>query len=620
MYDFDQDHEIDNEWKEFLNEFMMPLTNVEEDDEKSDPEYVAAESVPVDREELRPVRVSKKELNQLISELLEDSCLNFDSEPSTSSKRSSSDGLLNSKSKRQRMSSQSPKISSRMYTAQELLLSTPPSSRYDSSVSGPSTSNDKRKDKKSTPSEQSEQISVNPFYQQHQLTPQRMGFTTPTLMESPTVFPSPPTTQLILQTPPAPEMSKFPQITGVYGSVPSTPNQQAQTPSILVMNSQNQLELTSPLNLINQAFCSNGIVQLPQFQSVVVQVPTIDLLQNRVNFSSLVAQNTEPSTSEDAPSSDVEDSQNSLNEKKKPITNRKVKLEEFDYLETMEPPEEKVFSDDCRGFTAEQKEIFEQQMRMHAQLLAQHHLQTYANPKWWEKSEPMKKNLIELKEIVNPKVSPLTSVHINNCLTMCNSWERELEENSERNKKYAEFLYEEFDYDVKAFDDHHPFRGRFHNRLMEHILSSKAILYPMLLPKIPFRAVTFNQIAPTNSELCLMAFGLQRFYQELYDKLNSKNPFKIRDPKIGSITRHIIREFKSFRLEKNLIKIFETYKGHPKMNPIKYFFAHKKAPPFEHELEVIKKIVAPKNLRRGLLPKIWDTYMFSYNRVRCLFN
>lgn len=610
MYDFDQEHEIDNEWKDFLNEFMMPLTNVEEDDEKSDPEYVAAESVPVDKEELRPVRVSKKELNQLISELLEDSCsLNFDTEPSTSSKRSSNEVVPNSKTKRQRMSSHSPKISSRMYTSHEL-LSTPPHS----SLPEPSTSIEKRKDKKPLPVDQNEPTPVSPFYQNHQLTPQRMGFSTPTLFQSPAVFPSPPMTQLSLQSPPpATEVSKMPQITGVYGSIASTSN---PPPSILVMNSQNQLELTSTINLINQAFCSNGIVQLPQFQSIVVQVPTIDLLQNRVNYSSLLSQQLEPAVSDES-ALPVSELQENISERKKmrKKIHHKIKLNDFEYLETIEPSEEKVFPEEWRGFTVEQKKIYEQQMRMHAQLLAQHHLQFYANPKWWEKAEPMKKNLLELKDVVDPQVSLLTAVHINECLTLCNSWEKILEENTERNKRYAEFLYEEFDYDMKAGEAQRSFKGRFHNRLMEHILCSKAIIYPMLLPKVPFRAFTFNQIAPSNSELCLLAFGLQRFQTELYNKLNKFNPYKIRDPKIGSIARSIIREYKSFRQERNLVKIIEGYKSHPKMNPIKYFFIHKKAPPFNHVLHTVDKIIPPKNLMRGLLPKNWDAYMFSHDRV-----
>ncbi|XP_055541136.1 uncharacterized protein LOC129727367 [Wyeomyia smithii] len=69
MYDFDC--EIDHPWKEFLSEFTKPLPNHAEDDDETDPEYVAAGKIPIDCEELREAKVSRKELNELVSELLE---------------------------------------------------------------------------------------------------------------------------------------------------------------------------------------------------------------------------------------------------------------------------------------------------------------------------------------------------------------------------------------------------------------------------------------------------------------------------------------------------------------------------------------------------------------------
>lgn len=68
MYDFDPD--LDNEWLEFLSDFTKPMSKetVEVDDDEGDPEYVAADAVPIDKEELRDPKVSKKELNDLIQE------------------------------------------------------------------------------------------------------------------------------------------------------------------------------------------------------------------------------------------------------------------------------------------------------------------------------------------------------------------------------------------------------------------------------------------------------------------------------------------------------------------------------------------------------------------------
>ncbi|XP_059607569.1 uncharacterized protein LOC132255513 [Phlebotomus argentipes] len=71
MYDIDCD--MDNVWQEFLNAFRRPLPTPEthEEDEEADPEYVAADQIPLDKEELREVKVSRKELSDLMAELFD---------------------------------------------------------------------------------------------------------------------------------------------------------------------------------------------------------------------------------------------------------------------------------------------------------------------------------------------------------------------------------------------------------------------------------------------------------------------------------------------------------------------------------------------------------------------
>ncbi|XP_053692842.1 uncharacterized protein LOC128741221 [Sabethes cyaneus] len=74
---YDLDCEMDHSWKEFLFNFTKPLPNHAEDDDDTDPEYVAAGKIPIDFEELREAPVSRKELNELVSEFIE--CgLNYD--------------------------------------------------------------------------------------------------------------------------------------------------------------------------------------------------------------------------------------------------------------------------------------------------------------------------------------------------------------------------------------------------------------------------------------------------------------------------------------------------------------------------------------------------------------
>lgn len=138
-----------------------------------------------------------------------------------------------------------------------------------------------------------------------------------------------------------------------------------------------------------------------------------------------------------------------------------------------------------------------------------------------------------------------------------------------------------------------------------------------MLPKTPLRSVRMHKIDPPNSELSLIAFGIEHCYNELYRELNSFNPRKIREPKVNSIARAIVRAYNSFRNEHKMLRLIESYRNSPHMNPIKYYFIHKKSPGFRHFIEDVdlNNMKAPKQLRRGLLPRIWDTYMFSHERV-----
>lgn len=76
MYDYECDNE---DWVNFLKEFMQPLPKDPEDDDEADPEYnVMADEEVVDKEEFRMDRaskVSRKEERDLYRELIEECIL-----------------------------------------------------------------------------------------------------------------------------------------------------------------------------------------------------------------------------------------------------------------------------------------------------------------------------------------------------------------------------------------------------------------------------------------------------------------------------------------------------------------------------------------------------------------
>lgn len=241
-------------------------------------------------------------------------------------------------------------------------------------------------------------------------------------------------------------------------------------------------------------------------------------------------------------------------------------------------------------------------------MLAVNFLQFYAHPFWWQQANKNKENLQVLNEIFQ-------SSHIQNCLDLCESWETDLQDNNESNKKYIEFLHEEVQTDQMAFKEKRRFKGRFYNRFMERILQSNAILYPSLLPHCPFRSIKFLRVDPTNSELFLIALAYDHCYDALSKELNGCNPKRVRIPQFIRIVSAIIRTTGSFRTEGAMEKMIEKYKSHRLMNPIKYYFQHKKAPAIVHEIIQVNSGQLPKDLEKGSLPAIWEKYKFSAERV-----
>jgi hypothetical protein len=600
MYDFDMydDNEADNEWKEFLNEFMLPLAGQSDEiDDDADPEYVAEPMPVVDKEELKSVRVSKKELNQLISELLEDSCsAMFDNEPLA--KRGESSTTMNAK--HQAKTTPQSKIKSQLHSPKASTKIVP---RINELNTPPHTV-EIPKIVETTP-EPLAQAPQHQYYSPMQLqTPQRPGYFTPTAYQSPSTSLN---SSIVL----SPPQLQHQQIINQDIS-PSA--------SILVIN-QNQLEIRSLADsngafnsnsIISQGFYSNGFYTLPQFQTVVVQVPTIDLLQNGLNFTSPIAKSSVVNTSENA--IEPPPIQPNITDDTKQLLRRESKLKTFDYLNYEQPPTAMKFVQNAKGFTCEQRHVFEEQFRMHCQMSAQNFLQFYAHPKFYNLAESQKSHLLELE-----RVCPKNNItHHSECTKLCNRWERDLAENSEKNQKYIGFLHEEVELDEESFKERKFFKGRFHNRMMEAMLQSSAIIYLSLIPKIPFRAVKFSKIDPTKSELLMIALGMEHANDKIYQELNSKNPIRLREPKITSIASEVVRIFNSFRGHKGMLKIIESYKSHKLMNPIKFYFQHKRAPAVrcgEMETVQLENVQPPMNLRRGVLPKLWEAYKFSHERV-----
>ncbi|KFB38132.1 AGAP004472-PA-like protein [Anopheles sinensis] len=100
---------------------------------------------------------------------------------------------------------------------------------------------------------------------------------------------------------------------------------------------------------------------------------------------------------------------------------------------------------------------------MHVQLTTQHFLQTYAHPMFWQSAKTFKDMLVELDT-------------------------KELASESESNKLYIKYLDESIAHAEKLKLARSKFhQADFHWRIKEKIVTSKAFLYPALIPYKTFR-------------------------------------------------------------------------------------------------------------------------------------
>ena len=115
------------------------------------------------------------------------------------------------------------------------------------------------------------------------------------------------------------------------------PLEHSQTTTVLVPNSQNQMELmqlpAQNLNLLNTAYYNNGFLQLPQYQPIILQVSTLDLLQNKLNLSASFGQQLQ------IPLKSVS---NLTDDCKNSISHKEIKLRKFQCLNQEQPPQDVV--------------------------------------------------------------------------------------------------------------------------------------------------------------------------------------------------------------------------------------------------------------------------------------
>ncbi|XP_062716936.1 uncharacterized protein LOC109401056 isoform X2 [Aedes albopictus] len=642
MYDFDCD--MDHVWKEFLSEFTKPLPNHAEDDDDTDPEYVAADQVPVDAEELREVKVSRKELNELVSELLEMSGIIDESflNDATPNNTLVPGGAIEAPS-----SQDQDQLSQEVEdTGQSSVLNTP-----QPKLSSPV------KERSVSP----ERIVNNSVFQ-----PETVSTPVAPLAEN----------RVVLVTPALLPATADVQASGPECGVPSVQLYTAAIPSV-----EGNVQIVAPVPQQSAVISEVGETSLNSTALAPVPQPTTPTVQpterrivfitpgSQTNGSTWTVISTSPGNSILQSSSSFID-QSAIAQTSYSSANNSQQLADapksltlsgnfflqiatpdessfYKYYipsktftvpqtdRTPVPPSERryrfthslvpvtvTYHEGQTGFTSFQLQIFQQQLRQHVQFAAQSFMQSYAHPKFWQMAKTFKEMLLELQQMATDNPSA-KAWNLDGAVECCLSWEKELEADSDENKDFIQFQLDEVSKAEKAKKLNKYYQGFFHPKMMEHVVNNPVFMYPKMLPYTPFRTDLRSESRFIKAEERLIAFGLEMFFYIAKKELNKHKPHVEKDPTVMQVCRYISKYLITCQTDKQLYSYISTRRQRgDKMNPIKYYFTHSKGPVFQHILEStdFSNVIPPVGYQKGELPHLWDKYIYSKERLAKLSN
>ncbi|KAI9576781.1 hypothetical protein GQX74_010763 [Glossina fuscipes] len=261
-------------------------------------------------------------------------------------------------------------------------------------------------------------------------------------------------------------------------------------------------------------------------------------------------------------------------------------------------------SRDGYGFTQQQYQLMQQQMRIHVQMLTQSFLQTYSHPEYWKMAKTPQ---ILLKELEEKSIdnNNYKAWNLDSALDLVEKWQEEVNDNNnEENREMMLFMHKE----IEATNKNTRQIPRFPPRVMDTIVNSKVFMYPQYLPRIPFtpRQRTYEAFAPTESQL--IAMGLEKHMKRIKET-NEKVYHKTTPLRLAC--KRLCRDMV---WGKNYRRVWEHIMNLKKANfynPIKYYFDHDCAPAIEL-MPIIgfedNKVLPPKQ-RLQELPLVWKTYV-----------
>ncbi|XP_053966533.1 uncharacterized protein LOC128868456 [Anastrepha ludens] len=580
----------DEDWMQFLNDFTKPLNSsfiTDDDDPINDPEYVAADKIPEDAEELRDIDIPRKELTELVAELFE--------------------GLMNEGVSLESVELDTPQKFLQT-NLQEPTITDGKDRSADVDKLPPATVGNAECEERSQATRQLnfdmpiQQVDYNPLQLQQgypsDVPPlDTLSNVVNVTQNDCTFHPE------VMSTPcPANRIDNRSTQLQVPVAYKDTPNEGASHVVTLPLSNLNLNPEWIAVKIPGQ----NNSYQLARVvpSANMLEPPPLVKIQPQIAPEPLQQQPPTPPPPADTRYSvpyDTNFTVEYISIRKHVYTEYISKFENLRNLPS-KPTQVEELPSNAVGFTKFQHNILQQQLRIHVQMLTQTFIQSYSHPNYW-KLAPKARGMLEEMEQKALDDASFRAWNLKPALKLIRQWEEELNKDTLENKEMMEFIHTEIDH-TKSNCRQIP---RFPPRIMDLILNSKVFMYPQYLPRIPFTTSHCSYEVFSPAEMQLIAMGLEKHIRRIRETGERVSK------KTTELKTAVLRLAKDTVFGKSARRIWSRVKALRNTdyyNPVKYYFDHKRAPPVEHKLITFEnnKVLPPKN-RYEELPLAWQTHL-----------
>ncbi|XP_078042869.1 gon-4 like protein muscle wasted isoform X2 [Augochlora pura] len=251
---------------------------------------------------------------------------------------------------------------------------------------------------------------------------------------------------------------------------------------------------------------------------------------------------------------------------------------------------------------ANQRQLLAVQLCQHTQMMVQHFVMTYKHPELHFQSKSCKQNIMSLKNLSNGPNSAFNAANLADALKLMSDWEDKFLDNK-FSEDFRKTVVDENTVNEIYSSNKWKYIPKFHPELKKLFMESKALMFPQLLPDIPFKN-DLNKYTRTpflKSEDFLIALGLDQFVPFVATK---PRKFKQKNLQLMDAVQLTIQYLLPCREPNSLYRHIRKRRFAKDGNPIRGC-----SPRTIHYITREWDLKAPKEQPVERLPKEWQNYL-----------